>query len=125
MPKAPAEKMPQGANKQENNAEKAKAAIKVGQKFKVKDVVYKYAGVVEDVDSADNGKPVGESIGEKGLYETFSPEQLEMGILAEFADSVKEGGERSEKLNKRLGKFWEKNCVDNERNNPEKVSCPI
>lgn len=117
--------MPQGANKKEDQAEASRAAVKVGQKFKVGDVIYKYAGVVEDEASADNGKPVGESVGEKGLYETFSPEQLEMGILTEFADSVREGGERDKDIKNRLAKFWEKNCVGNEKNNPENVSCPV
>ena len=125
MKKSPEGKMPQGVKKPEDSAEDSKAAVKVGQKFKVGAVIYKYAGVVEDEASADKGKPVGESVKEKGLYETFSSEQLEMGILTEFADSIREGGERSENLNSRLKKFWEKNCANNEKNNPEKVSCPI
>jgi len=62
--------------------------VALGQKFKVKNDDFTFAGIVEDKNSKYNGQPVGQFASGENLYRIFSPEMLDAGIMEEFKNTA-------------------------------------
>jgi hypothetical protein len=76
--------------------------VTIGQRFRVEDEDFIFAGVVEDKRSSYNGQPVGYFASGEKLHRVFDPEQLDFGILKEFRYSLEKD---SEKLGKEVEDF--------------------
>ena len=59
--------------------------VAIGAKFKVSGKDFVFAGAIEDPNSKNNDQPVGRFVGGENLYKIFKPEELDSGILEEFA----------------------------------------
>ncbi len=65
--------------------------VNIGDKFIVgEDERFSFAGVVEDEESEYNGRPVGQLISGERLYKIFNREELDLGLLNDFFDSIQE-----------------------------------
>jgi len=64
--------------------------VNLKDEFIVDNEKFSFAGVVDDETSEHNGKPVGQLASGEELYRVFSVEELDLGILSEFANSLKE-----------------------------------
>jgi len=68
--------------------ELAPLTVVLGQKFKIKNDDFTFAGIVEDKNSEYNGLPVGQFASGENLYKIFSPENMDAGIMEEFKDAA-------------------------------------
>ncbi|MBI4050865.1 MAG: hypothetical protein HY396_02730 [Candidatus Doudnabacteria bacterium] len=59
--------------------------VKFGSNIRRSGVKFSFVGVIEDETSVSNGKPVAQLAGGEKLYKIFTPEELHVGLLVEFA----------------------------------------
>ena len=62
--------------------------VMLGQKFKVKNDDFTFAGIVEDKNSKYNGQPIGQFASGENLYRIFSLKELNVGVMEEFNDTA-------------------------------------
>ncbi|MDZ4205751.1 MAG: AAA family ATPase, partial [Patescibacteria group bacterium] len=95
--------------------------IAIGRKFIVNNESFIFAGVAEDKTSPNHAQPVGKFAGEGGIHKVFILEELHRGLADEFESMAEK---RFKKIQLLAQKFWKKNCVDNEKNNPNNIEAP-
>ncbi len=64
--------------------------VTLGRRFMVGNETFTFAGVVEDETSPYDGRLIGQLVGGEGLHKVFSPEELNLGIINEFKNSIQE-----------------------------------
>ncbi|MFH1255508.1 MAG: AAA family ATPase [bacterium] len=69
---------------------KSAILIHIGDRFIHEKELFVFAGVVEDEASEYNSKPIGQLASGEKLYKVFNPEELNLGILNEFKNSIQE-----------------------------------
>jgi hypothetical protein len=95
--------------------------IRVGSRMMVSGKDVKYAGMVEDKNHPDNGKPVGEFVEERGLFTVFSTEtkgDFERGLL--YSRNL-EYLRKVEYFMEQIRGFWKRECTGNPKNNPDNL----
>lgn len=71
--------------------------IAPGKKFRFKNDDFSFAGVVEDKNSEYDGKSVGQLASGEKLYQIFSAEELDLGILLSYKKEIAENTDVMEK----------------------------
>ena len=66
----------------------APLTVALGQKLKVENNDFTFAGIVEDKNSKYNGQPVGQFASGENLYRIFSLKELNVGVMEEFNDTA-------------------------------------
>lgn len=62
--------------------------VKLGEKIRIKGEDFSFAGIVEDINSPHNGKPVGKLASGEELYSVFNVEELNLGISTFFKEAI-------------------------------------
>lgn len=71
--------------------------IPIGTTFRIKTEDFILAGVVEDPNHPDHGKPIGKPASEEPLYRIFTPQELDRGILNyEYDALIKDMAEKKQ-----------------------------